>query len=41
MPKGFVNQLHYGDNLVRLRGEGVDNAIADEVADLDQALDRV
>lgn len=30
----FVNQLHYGDNLVRLRGEGVDKAIPDEVADL-------
>lgn len=34
MPKGFVNQLHYGDNLVRLRGEGVDKAIPDEIADL-------
>lgn len=30
----FVNQLHYGDNLVRLRGEGVDKAIPDEIADL-------
>ncbi|MEZ0325916.1 MAG: hypothetical protein ACAH95_08410 [Fimbriimonas sp.] len=30
----FVNQLHYGDNLVRLRGEGVDKPIPDEVADL-------
>ncbi|MFZ4506519.1 MAG: site-specific DNA-methyltransferase [Fimbriimonas sp.] len=30
----FVNQLHYGDNLVRLRGDGVDKAIPDEVADL-------
>ena len=34
MPGEFVNQLHYGDNLVRLRGEGVDKAIPDEVADL-------
>ena len=34
MPGEFVNQLHYGDNLVRLRGEGVDRAIPDEVADL-------
>jgi DNA modification methylase len=33
MPE-FVNQLHYGDNLVRLRGDGVDKAIPDEVADL-------
>ena len=32
MPEGFVNQLHYGDNLVRLRGEGVDKAIPDEIA---------
>ena len=30
----FVNQLHYGDNLIRLRGEGVDKAIPDEIADL-------
>jgi hypothetical protein len=29
MPEGFVNQLHYGDNLERLR-----NHIDDEVADL-------
>ncbi len=34
MSAEFVNQLHYGDNLVRLRGEGVDKAIPDEVADL-------
>lgn len=34
MAADFVNQLHYGDNLVRLRGEGVDKAIPDEVADL-------
>jgi hypothetical protein len=33
MPNDFVNQLHYGDNLIRLRGEGVDKAIPDEVAD--------
>jgi site-specific DNA-methyltransferase (adenine-specific) len=30
----FVNQLHYGDNLVRLRGDGVDQPIPDEIADL-------
>ena len=30
----FINQLHYGDNLVRLRGEGVDKPIPDEIADL-------
>ena len=30
----FVNQLHYGDNLLRLRGDGVDRPIPDEVADL-------
>jgi hypothetical protein len=30
----FVNQLHYGDNLVRLRGDGVDKAIPGEIADL-------
>ena len=34
MPDGFVNQLHYGDNLERLRGDGVDKAIPDEIADL-------
>ena len=34
MSEGFRNQLHYGDNLVRLRGEGVDKAIPDEIADL-------
>lgn len=34
MAEEFVNQLHYGDNLVRLRGEGVDKAIPDEIADL-------
>jgi site-specific DNA-methyltransferase (adenine-specific) len=34
MADAFVNQLHYGDNLVRLRGEGVDRPIPDEVADL-------
>lgn len=33
MPDDFTNQLHYGDNLIRLRGEGVDKAIPDEVAD--------
>jgi site-specific DNA-methyltransferase (adenine-specific) len=33
MPSDFVNQLHYGENLVRLRGEGVGKAIPDEVAD--------
>lgn len=34
MPDDFVNQLHYGDNLDRLRGAGVDPPIPDEVADL-------
>lgn len=34
MPADFINQLHFGDNLVRLRGEGVDKPIPDEVADL-------
>jgi hypothetical protein len=40
VPEGFRNQLHFGDNLVRLRGEGVDQRIRPgaripgEVADL-------
>jgi site-specific DNA-methyltransferase (adenine-specific) len=40
VPEGFRNQLHFGDNLVRLRGEGVDQRIRpgaripDEAADL-------
>ncbi len=34
MAGDFMNQLHYGDNLLRLRGEGVDKPIPDEIADL-------
>lgn len=34
MPSDFVNQLHFGDNLARLRDDGVDKVIPDEVADL-------
>lgn len=34
MAADFKNQLHFGDNLSRLRGDGVDKAIPDEVADL-------
>lgn len=34
MPDGFVNQLHFGDNLVRLRGDAREPGIPDEIADL-------